>query len=520
VGRIAAIGAVAALALGVPGSARPAAIATPMVSFATMFSDSGDYIGGGLSRFFVNGPDVVSVGGNASYLSVGVSGGPYGDSYSMDFAAPPGQKLHPGLYTGAQRAPFRETGHPGIDISGSGRGCNTDSGRFDVKLIGTRSDGSIARLWLTYEQHCEGGAAALFGEVRIGLPAPANGLLVIPTSVWWPDVALGAAGKVIPVTLISLRSGATSLTSSSTAGVAKSDFVIRSDECAGQSLAYGDGCQVLMRFVPHLKGPRVAQLVIPASSGQRATVQLDGFGIGGRTRLVMTSDPGDYIGQGQSWSYTTTNGSIGVGGGRNGISAGVDGANGDWWYLDFYPSSGDILASGSTYQATRYPFNYPGAGMDISGNGRGCNTLTGQFTVNSISVGLDGALRYASISFTQHCEGGTPALRGTLDYRVPTGDLTPPGAVAGFAATRSSDRTHATLHWTNPSSSDYAYTIVRGLPSTYAPGSPNGSVLLYAGRLTTLSFAYPSTTPLTVVAYAVDTAGNVSAATTAHLTPS
>lgn len=511
--------AAAALALGAPGTARPAALSTSTVSVATMFSDGGDYIGGGVSRFFVNGPDSVTVSGTAAYLTVAVSGGPYGDGYSMDFAAPPGQKLHPGLYTGAQRAPFRETGHPGIDISGNGRGCNTDSGRFDVKQIVTRSDGSVSRLWLTYEQHCEGGLAALFGEVRVGVPAPANGLLAVPSEIWWPDVPIGAAGTVVPVTLFSLRSGVTAPGAASTGGVAASDFTIRSDECAGQQLGFGDGCQVLMRFVPKLKGPRIASLTIPTSSGAKATVQLDGLAIGGRTQLTMTSDAGDYIGQGQPWSYTTSNSTIGVGGGRNGISAGVDGANGDWWYLDFYPGSGDILAAGSTYQTTRYPFNGPGPGMDVSGNGRGCNTLTGQFTVNSISVALDGSLRYASIGFTQHCEGGTPALHGTLEYRVPTGDTTAPGAVSGLTATRNSARTQATLHWTNPSASDWAYTVVRFLPSPYAPGSPNGSHLLYAGRASTLTFAYPSAAPLTIVVYALDNAGNVSAAATAHLTP-
>src|SRR5436305_2000111 len=104
---------------------------------------------------------------------------------------------------------------------------------------------------------------------------------------------------------------------------------------------------------------------------------------------------------------------------------GVDGANGDWWSAEFVPAAGDILVAGETYaNATRYPFSGSGPGLDVSGMGRGCNTLTGSFTVNSARFAADGTLKNASISFVQHCEGGTPALHGTFAFRA--GDNTPP----------------------------------------------------------------------------------------------
>jgi hypothetical protein len=114
-----------------------------------------------------------------------------------------------------------------------------------------------------------------------------------------------------------------------------------------------------------------------------------------------------------------------MGGGRSFAGFGVDGANGDWWGADFQPGAGDILVAGDTYaNATRYPFNGSGPGMDVSGMGRGCNTLTGSFTVNSASFAADGTLKTASISFVQHCEGAPPALHGTWSFRA--GDHTPP----------------------------------------------------------------------------------------------
>src|SRR5438105_5377897 len=60
-------------------------------NFVTMFSDRGDWIGGGGMRFFVSGRDSVTVSGSAGYVSLSVSGGPFGDHQTLLVAAPPGQ---------------------------------------------------------------------------------------------------------------------------------------------------------------------------------------------------------------------------------------------------------------------------------------------------------------------------------------------------------------------------------------------------------------------------------------------
>jgi hypothetical protein len=106
----------------------PAPASASDSSFATMFSDPGDWIGGGTQRLFRTGNASITLSGSPGYVEVYVSGGTSGDYYWMDFAAPPGLTLSPGYYTHAQRAPFREAGRPGIDISGSGRGCNEIEG--------------------------------------------------------------------------------------------------------------------------------------------------------------------------------------------------------------------------------------------------------------------------------------------------------------------------------------------------------------------------------------------------------
>jgi hypothetical protein len=178
-----------------------------------------------------------------------------------------------------------------------------------------------------------------------------------------------------------------------------------------------------VRFVPTTAGTRIATLRLTDSTGAAHTVALQGFAYGGRTRVEMTSDAGDYIGQGRPWSYTTSNSRISFGGSRTFAGFDVDGADGSWWNAEFVPGEGDILAVGSYPNATRYPFNGTGPGLSVTGNGRGCNTLRGSFDVTWVDFASDGRLRSFGVTFVQHCEGGTPALRGTFEFRA--GDTTP-----------------------------------------------------------------------------------------------
>lgn len=411
------------LVLGIALAAAPAAAHAASPWSVTMFSDSGDYIGHGQQQLFDESNASMSVSGSAGDVTISLSGGPSGTWYDLEFAAAPGQQLTGGVYTGAQRASFRSAGHPGIDINGDGRGCNTDSGSFEVKDIAFGSDGTLERLWLIYEQHCEGAVPALFGEVRIGEPPTDASANLEPSLVRWPSADLGRAGTTVPVTLTGAAS-TLGVSGASISGPAASDFTIREDDCTGFSISAGDGCQVWVRFIPTVAGTREAQLDITDTTGKTRSVPLQGFAYGGTTKFTMLSDPGDYIGGGVDNTYTPANAVIAVSGTRSGVSFSVNGDQGDWWSGDLVPASGDILTPGTYPDATRYPFNNGGVGLDVGGDGRGCNTLTGSFTVTTATWYSDGSLRTFGADYEQHCEGATPALRGTIDFRA--GDNTPP----------------------------------------------------------------------------------------------
>ncbi|RIL05128.1 MAG: hypothetical protein DCC71_11550 [Proteobacteria bacterium] len=66
------------------------------------------------------------------------------------------------------RSPFQEGDAPGLSVFGSGRGCNTLTGWFEVLEHEVDARGRLRRFAADFEQHCEGAAPALRGSVRYG----------------------------------------------------------------------------------------------------------------------------------------------------------------------------------------------------------------------------------------------------------------------------------------------------------------------------------------------------------------
>jgi hypothetical protein len=145
--------------------------------------------------------------------------------------------------------------------------------------------------------------------------------------------------------------------------------------------------------------------------------------------MSFSGDPGDYITGGLAYSYSTDAGdilSVSSNSNNSVVSTAVTGYNGDWWYLDMAAPYGQSLTPGTYTGATRYPFNGAGPGLSLDGNGRGCNTLTGSFTVLDAVYGLNGYVQTFDATFEQHCEGGTAAARGEVHIANPA----PPPALA------------------------------------------------------------------------------------------
>src|SRR5262249_22289295 len=134
--------------------------------------DPGDYISGGQSyAYSIANGDGLSVSDSAdSTVTISVNGA-NGDWWSLNIDAPTGQTLVPGTYPNATRYPFNGTG-PGLSLYGNGRGCKPVTGSFTITNGVFGRNGYVQPFDATFEQHCEGFAAAARGEVHIATPPP------------------------------------------------------------------------------------------------------------------------------------------------------------------------------------------------------------------------------------------------------------------------------------------------------------------------------------------------------------
>lgn len=309
-GRRRLLGALATLAMavglttGVAGSAS-AATGTGTPAAVTKYSytsQAGDYIGQGGSAAYTPSTATISTSGDAADLRVRVSTGT--EWWDVELAAPVGEKLHPGVYRDAERAPFRTGRSPGLDVSGDGRGCNKVYGQFSVNQIETDASGAVTVLDATYTQHCESATA------------------------------------------------------------------------------------------PALKGV-VKYQAYPLS-------------------YSYTSDPGDYIGKGGSETHQGATSTFSLSTYGDGVQYDVSGKRQNWDAL-LTPPDGEQFVAGRTYQAER-SHGPSVAGLDVSGNGGGCNAVTGTLTITKLARGDDGTIKAFAATFVQHCEGAQPALHGTIHY--------------------------------------------------------------------------------------------------------
>jgi hypothetical protein len=138
-------------------------------TFVSMTSETGDFIGQGQTYFYGAGDGTFGATKNFDN-GVSVSFTNPSHNWDLDFAAPQSVLLAPGTYLGATRWPFQNATEPGLDVSGDGRGCNTLTGSFVIKLVSYGSGTTINAFWATFEQHCEGDVPALRGEIRYNVP--------------------------------------------------------------------------------------------------------------------------------------------------------------------------------------------------------------------------------------------------------------------------------------------------------------------------------------------------------------
>lgn len=135
----------------------------------------------------------------------------------------------------------------------------------------------------------------------------------------------------------------------------------------------------------------------------------------------FTSEPHDYIGQGMAESFS-----------RPSARCRVTQANPDYvwvttetdtenWGVQLAAPHGQTLQPGPYPYAERAAFLTGSApGLDVGGDGRGCNTMYGGFTISQVVFDQRGELWPLQANFVQQCAyADAPALRGTITYGAP-----------------------------------------------------------------------------------------------------
>jgi hypothetical protein len=147
------------------------------------------------------------------------------------------------------------------------------------------------------------------------------------------------------------------------------------------------------------------------------------------TSFDFTSELGDYIGQGMTQHFAPRNdtftlyaeyGGYASPATTSGFIIYVSAQDSERWNIEVAPPRGQTLHTGTYSVATRaVSRGGNAAGLDVYGDGRGCNMSFGSFTIIQLVANRAGVISAVDVSFTQHCESATsPALTGRIAVRA------------------------------------------------------------------------------------------------------
>jgi hypothetical protein len=181
-----------------PGLWVPSGFTPPAGSYVHLESAAGDYVGGGATHDYTQANAVLTVST--------IAGGGFGlsvvgdEEWSAEFLPMATlARLQPGYYGDLRRYPFHNPARGGLSWSGAGRGCNTLTGWFAVDAV-TYAGGALTSIDLRFEQHCEGAAPALRGQIHWAAgdttapPPPVN---PPPSGLWAPAGFTPPAGNYV-----------------------------------------------------------------------------------------------------------------------------------------------------------------------------------------------------------------------------------------------------------------------------------------------------------------------------------
>ena len=163
-------------------------------------------------------------------------------------------------------------------------------------------------------------------------------------------------------------------------------------------------------------GTAYASLVVLAFSAVAAQAQT--------TSLYLQSQSGEFVGAGATQTVGAGDATFGVSATSAAIFATVVKPDGTSWNIDLFAPMGSVIAAGTYINATRFP-TAAWPALDVYGDGRGCESLTGRFLIRELDIDGGGAVVRFAADFEQHCEDASPGLFGALRFNSTVASLSP-----------------------------------------------------------------------------------------------
>ena len=339
----------------------------------------------------------------------------------LQFSATDHVPLSTGSYTSATESD--STKFNGFDVYGSLGSCGSVTGRFWVREVSYDGNGNVTRFAADFEQHCNNLTPALFGAVRYNSTVAS----LVPFDGAYPTYSLTVLpadhGRVTGDGIdcsVSMPSCTRNYTGPSALALTASP------DDGFRLISWWGDCQGGDVTVVDINGPRVCMPVFgpitPAVA--RSSLVFDSLDTPPAPQLTR-----EWVGRGEEWRYSDLTGRFRIipTYSDNSVTFLLDGSDGGFWSLDLRAPDGGPLVPGTYENATRAAVSAPGAGLDFSGNGHGCNSVTGRFVVYDSAFDNRGNVTAFAADFEQHCEGYSLPLYGAIRYHSTAPDVIPFG---------------------------------------------------------------------------------------------
>ncbi|MGN6608879.1 MAG: hypothetical protein ACTHMS_17940 [Jatrophihabitans sp.] len=416
---------VAAFALALIGLGAADAVASVPNAFPTLRATiaGGPFDGTDFAGVSEYDPTNIS-GGTCCYahtdvIDIATGGGTRHRAFALHLQAPTGQTFHTGMYYGDDVYGVRG------DASVQEGGSDCEGVRFTITDLAS-SGTTVTRLDVQFQTSCNtaisNNDATIFGEVSFNEPFTA-GTSTGARFLRWPDTPVGASTPVsMPFWVRNTTASPLVIGHAGRTGAQATDFRVASDGCSGHTLAAHTACAIQVVFHPTAAGARNAWLNIPVGA-RSITTQLVGTGSPGTTLLRIQSPAGAWVGGGGNHFIPNTAEPMHVsptGPTQFVARLGDEGVQPETWTVHITAPRGRAVSAGSYSTSRDALFTYAGWGLDVVGNGQGCNAAVGHLTITQAQYDADQApsVFHATFSFSCQDAGAGGTLTGEIEYHA------------------------------------------------------------------------------------------------------